>query len=132
MYRSKICLQEACGIRACSVLMKPSTMFSAFQLFIFSAFHFFSFSSFHFLLLQSSSQERMEQAFKDLICSGEEDTTDAFIIHHNVILYFLSRLLNMKLSKLYHTLSIPHCAVICIQEENVDSKTIPMYHTKLM
>ncbi len=62
----------------------------------------------------------MEDAFHDFIdTDDEEDTVTVFVIHKNVITYFLSRIFNTTMQKMSKCMRHPYCSIVELQENDI-------------
>ena len=79
---------------------------------------------------QNRAKSTVEDAFQDIMQELSRDdhgSKHMCVLHRNVIAYFISRLLNVTLTKVTKTFIIPHCSVLVIKQNNLLTKTIPMH-----
>ena len=77
-------------------------------------------------MLQDPSQKsRIEDAYQDLINRQEDSYSDVFVIHRNVIYYFLSRLFHLPLYRLI-SIRVPYCSVIEVKKNDLKEKSFTL------
>ena len=80
--------------------------------------------------VQERTRSKIEDGFQDVIQELTQDDPESkhlCVLHRNVIIYFLARLLNLRLVKVCKIIKIPHCSVLVVNQSNVSHQTIPMH-----